>query len=262
MSWKQFHCRSAPKLSKPHYHPPPVLHPKSHLFWAGSGSESKSSSSSSSSSSSWSWWPSPSWCYHVLPLSLSGNSSSPAVPLQNDLLHLLDLRFHRIIPHPFAEAGLHKGHDENQSCSAQILGLQWDSMGLKDTLLNITTIVLVLVLKTTRSRFGLAKTYLLVGLSHHPPQKTRYAIVCRKLRSEHSAGVFVEMDKFAELWSFAHTQTHTILCQHDDWKRMSCNLIICVLVDFESILSDVTSHPEKLLSFVRFDASACRFVNT
>lgn len=99
--------------------------------------------------------------------------------------------------------------------------------GPKRTLLNITTIVLVLVLKTTRSRFGLAKTYLLVGLSHHPPKKkTRYAIACRKLRSEHSTGVFVVMDKFAELWSFAHT--HTILCQHHDWKRMSCNLIICL----------------------------------
>ena len=117
-----------------------------------------------------------SWCY--LSLSLPGNSSSPAVPLQNDLLHLLDLRIHQIIPHPFAEAGLHKGHDENQSCSAQILGLQWDSMGLKDTLLNITTIVLVLVLKTTRSRFGLAKTYLLVGLSHHPPQKKNKICNC------------------------------------------------------------------------------------
>lgn len=118
--------RSAPKLSKPHYHPPPVLHPKSHLFLGRIRIRIKIRSELSSSSS----WPSPSWCY--LSLSLSGNSSSPAVPLQNDLLHLLDLRFHRIIPHPFAEAGLHKGHDENQSCSAQILGLQWDSMGLKE----------------------------------------------------------------------------------------------------------------------------------
>ena len=57
--------RSAPKMSKPHYHPPPVLHPKSHLFLGRIRIRIRSELSSSSS-----WWPSPS-CFMVLPLSLS-----------------------------------------------------------------------------------------------------------------------------------------------------------------------------------------------